>query len=280
MLLPTYPPVLQLLRLALLLTALLTLPLCTQADSGSSEQQPIQIGMITSGPPWNNQSTEPASGIGIEILNVIFHKLDTPIEITLLPPSRLIAQLHNGSLHAASVTDEGSAKLPATLACSGNIINVPFGLYVRSDEAFTFKTPTQEIAWQQLQAGVLRFNHFGSMYLEKAGSMHTFPNSTQLFRSLKAGRINAVNSSPLVVKHWQKTLNLKLTPLLHLNHLSNRLCFSRKLLGNQADFLAQQMDQTFFDLLDNKPNSFSTEALYAARLFDARTPPKTVLEVE
>jgi hypothetical protein len=279
MLLPTH---LQLVRLALRLTALLMLPLCTQADSGSSEQQPIQIGMITSGPPWNNQSTEPTSGIGIEILTVIFHKLDTPIEITLLPPSRLIAQLHNGSLHAASVTDDGSAKLPATLACSGNLINVPFGLYVRSDEALasTFKTPKQDIAWQQLQAGVLRFNHIGSMYLKKAGNLHTFANSAQLFRSLKASRINAVNSSPLVVKHWQKTLNLKLAPLLHLNHLSNRLCFSRKLLGSQADYLANQLDKTFFDLLDNKPNSFSTEALHAARLFDARKPPKTVLEVE
>jgi hypothetical protein len=243
---------------------------------------PIQLGTPYNSLPWIDHKTTPPTGMGIEIINITFHAMDTPIELKLLPVSRLIAQLNNGLLHAASVIDDGSTELSKKLACSNDIIKIPFGLYISSDSPLISDTHKSQpkIPWQQLHVGVLRFSHLEGYYLQKAANVAFFPNSVQIFRSFKANRINAITSAPLIVKHWEKELNLKLKPIHHFNSLGAKICFSRQYLGDRADHLAALFEQSFFDTLDNNPEKFTQEAQHAFHLFDARKSPKTVLEVE
>ncbi len=255
----------------------------TVKENASKEAvTPIQLGMIYNSLPWTDHTTSPPTGIGIEITNTVFQTMDIPFEIKLLPASRLLAQLNNGSLQAASVADEGSAELSKILACSNDILKIPFGLYISSDSTLISSTNTSQakIPWQQLHVGVLRLSYIEGYYLQKAANIESFPNSVQLFRSFKANRINAINSSPLIVKHWEKVLDLRLNPILHFNNLGVKLCFSRRHLGDRADRLANQFEKTFFNILDNTPEKFTEQAQHALHLYDARKSPRTVLEVD
>lgn len=250
------------------------------ANPVNPSKDPLQVGLSYSSPPWIDDNSLPPAGMVIELLTTVFHEMGIPVQISVLPPSRLRANLLNQLLQAAIIIDEGSVKVPDILSCTQGLLNIPFGLYIADDGTLPINpaSHSREIAWNEMNVGVLRISHLAGTYLNQARSVQSFSKPSMLFHSFKANRINATLSSPYIIKHWESTLDLKLKPILHFNHAKIELCFSLALLSDKAKGLSEQFEKTFFDILDSEDMFYSHDTLTIFQLLDARKPPITVFD--
>ncbi|BFM17195.1 hypothetical protein R50073_33780 [Maricurvus nonylphenolicus] len=251
---------------------LLLLCLITRVEATA----PIQLGINASGSPWVSTDEEEPSGIAIELMHTVFGELDTEINMSILPITRLYALTGNHQLDGAVILDAPGLSRPQGLACSKTLLSIPYGLYLSADQF----PENQPIPWDKLNVGGFRISYLPLAQVSDITHYQDFSLPSQIFKSIKAGRINGAASSPVNVAYWNKKLGLKLTPRKLFGHVNVILCFSHQRLGSKADELAMGVSERFFHIIDHKPEAVSAQAIKVFRLFDARNPPKTLLRVE
>lgn|GEM_PF-6001428 len=239
---------------------------------------PIQFGMAGSNDPWTHSTDEGVSeGYAVEMVSATLAELGYTVHVMMMPPRRVNASLNTHRLSGAIVLEPRNKKLNLVpdIVCTPIVLEIPWGLYTKRERALlpeAFSPGNGYIGEQGrgVVLGVLNFNHFeGSGFFDEQKTVY-FSNSKLLYRALKADRIDGLISSPVVAAFWQKQLAMDLEAHPPWGRFAVRNCFSRVRLGQAAEKIAAQFNQTMYELLDHKPWVFSDGALEAIRRYDGR----------
>ncbi len=217
--------------------------------------KPMTIAISENNEPWTrtpkNATDISSHGYAIEHLHFTLQALCYAPTFIHMVPNRILASLIGGHVDGAVVLTNESENplLPQGTHCSSDYLIIPWGLF-RQKNSSSGKRP--------LIAGGLRIAYF---YNNNPNiQLIHFSSSTLMFRTLKAGRIDAVFSTTETVNFWSKQLDLALHPIEPLGQFGIRLCFSQLRLKQQASILAEAFTPAIQKLGRHQPELFSKES--------------------